>query len=111
MIASGVELLAQAAAPRARTVHEVDWRPPMPGTEAELATVLADRRRAEANAEAVRRITETQALLVDVVPAGPTWACPPTTSCMPDRRSVGTGRPARCGARCSVPPLFEGSGG
>jgi hypothetical protein len=42
----------------------------MPGTEADLATVMADRRRSAANAEAVRRITSTEAMLVDVLPAG-----------------------------------------
>ena len=51
-------------------MQQVDWRPPMPGTEQDLATVLADPRRAEANELAVRRIAETQALLVDVLPAG-----------------------------------------
>jgi hypothetical protein len=42
----------------------------MAGTEADLATVLGDPRRAEANAEAVRRVQAVRALLVDVVPAG-----------------------------------------
>jgi hypothetical protein len=42
----------------------------MAGTEADLATVLGDPRRAEANAEAVRRVQAARALLVDVVPAG-----------------------------------------
>jgi hypothetical protein len=42
----------------------------MPGTEIDLAMVMADRRRREANAEAVRRIASTEAFLVDVLPAG-----------------------------------------
>lgn len=72
LITAGVELFAEAAAAQGATVREVDWRPPMPGTEADLAAVLGDARRAEANARAVARITETQAMLVDVVPAGST---------------------------------------
>ncbi|HTZ42624.1 MAG TPA: DUF1116 domain-containing protein [Jatrophihabitans sp.] len=72
LITAGVELFADAAAAQGAEVHRVDWQPPMPGTEDDLATVLADPRREPANAEAVRRIAETQALLIDVVPAGPT---------------------------------------
>jgi hypothetical protein len=70
LIAAGVELFAEAATAQGGLVRPVDWRPPMPGTEAELATVMADRRRSAANTLAIQRITETQALLVDVVPAG-----------------------------------------
>lgn len=47
----------------------VDWRPPMPGTAADLARVLADSRRPAANAVALRRLTSAGAELVDVVPA------------------------------------------
>ncbi|MFL6161476.1 MAG: DUF1116 domain-containing protein [Jatrophihabitantaceae bacterium] len=69
LITAGVELFGEAATAQGATVRQVDWRPPMPGTEQDLATVLADRRRPAANALAVRRIAETQAMLVDVVPA------------------------------------------
>jgi hypothetical protein len=70
LITAGVELFAEAAAAQGAGVQQVDWRPPMPGTEQDLATVLADPRRPAANELAVRRIAETQALLVDVLPAG-----------------------------------------
>ena len=46
----------------------VDWAPPMAGTEADLATVLADPRRAAANALAVARMLAVRAQLVDVLP-------------------------------------------
>ncbi|MDQ2836969.1 MAG: DUF1116 domain-containing protein [Actinomycetota bacterium] len=72
LLTAGVDLFADAAEAQGAEVNRVDWRPPMPGTEADLATVLADRRRQQANAEAVRRIVSTQAMLVDVLPAGPT---------------------------------------
>ena len=42
VIAAGIGLLADAAAAQAAQVTRVDWAPPMPGTEADLATVLAD---------------------------------------------------------------------
>ncbi|HEX4726844.1 MAG TPA: DUF1116 domain-containing protein, partial [Jatrophihabitans sp.] len=70
LLTAGVGLFAEAAAEQGSPVHQVDWRPPMPGTEADLATVLADPRRPTANAEALRRIIGTEAFLVDVLPAG-----------------------------------------
>ncbi|MGN6793076.1 MAG: DUF1116 domain-containing protein [Streptosporangiaceae bacterium] len=71
VITAGVGLLADAAAAQAADVIRVDWGPPMPGTEAELAAVLADRRRSAANALAVQRMLAVRAQLVDVVQAGP----------------------------------------
>ena len=70
IITAGIDLLADAAASQAAPVTRVDWRPPMDGTSADLAVVMGDPRRAEANATAVRRMIETQAHLVDVMPAG-----------------------------------------
>ncbi|MDT4946715.1 MAG: hypothetical protein QOH14_3448 [Pseudonocardiales bacterium] len=70
LITAGVDLFADAAERQAARVTRVEWAPPMAGTEADLATVLGDPRRAEANAEAVRRVQAARALLVDVVPAG-----------------------------------------
>jgi Protein of unknown function (DUF1116) len=70
-ITAGVDLFADAAEQQAARVTRVDWLPPMPGTEADLATVLADPRRVAANADAVQRVQAARALLVDVVPAGP----------------------------------------
>jgi uncharacterized protein DUF1116 len=69
LITAGASLFADAAEAQAARVTRVDWLPPMAGTERDLATVLADPRRSEANAEAVRRIQAARALLVDVVPA------------------------------------------
>ncbi len=71
VIAAGIGLLADAAAAQAAQVTRVDWAPPMPGTEADLATVLADPRRGAANALAVQRMLAVRAQLVDVVQAGP----------------------------------------
>jgi Protein of unknown function (DUF1116) len=70
LITAGADLFAQAAELQAARVSRVDWQPPMPGTDADLAAVLADPRRVAANAEAVRRVQSARALLVDVVPAG-----------------------------------------
>ncbi len=71
VIAAGIGLLADAAAAQAAQVTRVEWAPPMPGTEADLATVLADHRRSAANALALRRMLAVRAHLVDVVQAGP----------------------------------------
>jgi len=71
VIASGIGLLADAAAAQAASVTRVDWAPPMPGTEADLTAVLADQRRMAANALAMRRMLAVRAQLVDVVQAGP----------------------------------------
>jgi hypothetical protein len=69
IVATGVDLLADAVETQAAPVARVDWQPPMPGTEDDLATVAGDPRRSAANAEAVRRMLDVQAHLVDVVPA------------------------------------------
>jgi hypothetical protein len=65
----GADLLADAVEAQAVPVTRVDWRPPMEGTEADLATVAADPRRPEANARALAAMLEVTATLVDVVPA------------------------------------------
>src|SRR5262245_37677503 len=69
VVAVGVDLLADAIETQAAPVDRVDWQPPMPGTETDLATVAGDPRRRDANAEAVRRMLDVRAHLVDVVPA------------------------------------------
>ncbi|GAA2163313.1 CoA ligase [Humibacillus xanthopallidus] len=66
---AGAGLFAESLRAQAVSVSEVDWQPPMPGTERDLAVVLADERRATANAEALRRMTAAGADLVDVRPA------------------------------------------
>ena len=65
----GADLLADAIAEQAVPVTRVDWRPPMEGTEADLATVAADPRRVGANARALAAMLEVNATLVDVAPA------------------------------------------
>ncbi len=65
----GVDLLAQAVTDQASDVSRVDWRPPVPGTEDDLATVALDPDRPAANALALERMLAVQARLVDVVPA------------------------------------------
>lgn len=65
----GADLLADAVADQAVPVTRVDWRPPMAGTEADLATVAADPRRREANERALAAMLGVTATLVDVVPA------------------------------------------
>ena len=70
IVTAGVGLFADAVAAQGAQVTQVDWRPPMPGTAADLARVMADPRRQPANAEALSRIFATEAHLVDVLPAG-----------------------------------------
>jgi hypothetical protein len=65
----GADLLADAVAAQAVDVTRVDWRPPMPDTEHDLATVAADPLRRGANEEALSRMLDVQAMLVDVAPA------------------------------------------
>ena len=77
VITAGISLFAESAQRQAVRVTRVDWAPPMPGTGADLIAVLADPRRAEANAEAMRRMLSVRAQLVDVVQAGPTLALMP----------------------------------
>ncbi|HYU66236.1 MAG TPA: hypothetical protein VEK09_05745, partial [Jatrophihabitantaceae bacterium] len=62
LITAGIDLLADAAQAQAVPVTRVDWRPPMDGTSADLARTMGDPRRIAANAEAVRRMVDTQAL-------------------------------------------------
>jgi hypothetical protein len=69
VVGVGVDLLADAAETQAVDVTRVDWRPPMTGTEADLAAVAADPRRRAANEEALTRMLRVQAMLVDVAPA------------------------------------------
>ncbi len=69
VVSTGLDLLGDAIAAQAVDVTRVDWRPPMPGTEADLATVAADPRRADANARALAAVLGVTAHLVDVGPA------------------------------------------
>ncbi|HEY6934662.1 MAG TPA: hypothetical protein VI452_14775 [Marmoricola sp.] len=70
VVTVGADHLADAVAEQAVTVSRVAWRPPMPGTEADLACVAADPLRREANERALAAVLDVQARLVDVAPAG-----------------------------------------
>jgi hypothetical protein len=70
VVSVGVDLFARTVADQAAEVSSVDWRPPLPGTEDDLATVALDPDRPDANALALSRMLGVQALLVDVLPAG-----------------------------------------
>ncbi|MEU9123573.1 DUF1116 domain-containing protein [Streptomyces sp. NPDC048506] len=69
VVAAGADLLAEALTAQAVPVTRVDWRPPLPGSAEDLARVLADPRREEANRIAVSRVLAATAQLVDVRPA------------------------------------------
>ncbi len=69
VVTCGADMFADAVAGQAVAVERVDWRPPMPGTEADLATVATDPRRVEANRQAVEAMLGVTAHLVDVAPA------------------------------------------
>ena len=69
VVTAGTDLFAAAVEDQAVTVDRVDWQPPMPGTVDDLATVVADPLRAEANARAVEAYLGVTAQLVDVLPA------------------------------------------
>jgi hypothetical protein len=66
---AGAGLFAEALREQAVEVTATDWAPPMEGTAEDLVTVMADRRRREANALALQRMTAAGADLVDVRPA------------------------------------------
>jgi hypothetical protein len=65
----GAGLLADAVEAQAADVTRVDWRPPMPGTEADLVAVAGDVRRRTANEQALAAMLGVTAHLVDVGPA------------------------------------------
>ena len=65
----GADMFADAVDAQAVPVQRVDWRPPVAGTEGDLAVVATDPRRADANRRAVEAMLGVTAHLVDVVPA------------------------------------------
>jgi len=69
IVSAGAGLFADSVAAQAVEVTRVDWHPPMPGTEADLATVAADPLRRDANAHALAAMVGVTAHLVDVAPA------------------------------------------
>ena len=66
---AGVSLFAGALTEQAVQVVQTEWQPANDAAREGLAGVMADRRRAAANAEALARMTAAEATLVDVVPA------------------------------------------
>ncbi len=70
VVTAGVGLFAEALAAQAADVTPVQWQPPAPGTAEALAAVMADPRVADANAEAVRRLTTARPRLVGIERAG-----------------------------------------
>ena len=69
IVSVGADLFADAIESQAAEVDRVTWRPPMAGTEADLATVATDPLRVDANARALAAVLGVQAMLVDVRPA------------------------------------------
>ncbi|HEX6918597.1 MAG TPA: DUF1116 domain-containing protein [Actinomycetes bacterium] len=71
VVAVGAQMFSDALAAQAVPVTQVDWRPPLgdAGIEVQLAQVMADGRREEANRVAVGRLLAAGAELVDVRPA------------------------------------------
>ena len=70
VVTAGLGLFVDALAAQAAEATPVLWRPPVPGTEEALATVLADPRMPDANADAVRRLTTSRPRLVGIERAG-----------------------------------------
>ncbi|SDH35528.1 Protein of unknown function [Sinosporangium album] len=79
VITVGADLLGHALDAQAVPQIAVDWRPPLPGTSAALAQVLADPRRAAANEKAVGRLLAARPHLVGVRRARDVLDLPPGT--------------------------------
>jgi hypothetical protein len=79
VVSVGVELFADALRAQAVDVQEVDWRPPPSGSAVDLARVLSDPRREEANRTALARVLACGAALVDVRPASEALGLAPGT--------------------------------
>ncbi|GLW07672.1 hypothetical protein Misp01_28020 [Microtetraspora sp. NBRC 13810] len=79
VVTAGAGLFGEALDAQAVARVPVDWRPPLPGTAAALARILADPRRAAANATAVARLVSARPRLVGVRPAGEALGLAPGT--------------------------------
>ncbi len=79
IVTTGADLFADALEEQAVQARRVAWRPPPPGTADDVRTVLADRRRTDANATAVARVTASGAVLADVRPASQALGIEPGT--------------------------------
>ncbi len=69
VVTVGTSHLADSLEGQAVEVSRVDWKPPMAGTQDDLATLATDSLRAGANKRAVAAALAVQAMLVDVAPA------------------------------------------
>jgi Protein of unknown function (DUF1116) len=69
VVTAGASLFAEALRAQAATPRDVQWAPPVPGTEGGLAVIAADRRAGPASAESVRKLTTARPHWVDVIPA------------------------------------------
>jgi hypothetical protein len=69
VVTAGASLFAEALSAQAAAPRDVQWAPPVPGTESDLAAIAADRRTGPASAESVRRLTTARPHWVDVIPA------------------------------------------
>jgi hypothetical protein len=69
VVTAGASLFAEALRAQAAAPRDVQWAPPVPGTEGDLAVIAADRRTGPASAESVRRLTTARPHWVDVIPA------------------------------------------
>jgi len=70
VVTAGLGMFVDSLTAQAAEVTPVEWRPPLPGTDGALATVMADPRMPDANAEAVRRLTTSRPRLVGIERAG-----------------------------------------
>ena len=69
MVTVGASLFADALTAQVATPRQVQWAPPVPGSEAALAAIAADVRTHAATAESVRRLVTARPQWVDVLPA------------------------------------------
>ena len=99
VVTAGADLFADAVAGQAVDVTRVDWRPPMPGTEADLATVAADPLRRAPTSAPSRRCSASPPRWSTSRPRARCSGSSAGSSCTPVPRSSGTARPARCAAR------------
>jgi hypothetical protein len=69
VVTAGASLFAEALIAQVATPLQLQWAPPVPGTEADLAAIAGDPRTHGATAESVRRLITASPQWVDVVPA------------------------------------------
>lgn len=69
VVTAGASLFAEALRAQAAVPRDVQWAPPVPGTEGDLAAIAADSRTSPASAESVRRLVAARPHWVDVIPA------------------------------------------